>query len=257
MVARVALVTGAAQGIGYAIAIRLAKDGLNVAVNDILAKRDKLDAVVNEIKALGRESAAIPADVTSEAEVKNMVDEVVAALGGLDVLVANAGVIFGKPFLETTIEEYDNVMAVNARGVFNCYQSAARQMISQGRGGKIIGACSIAGVQGVPGSSAYGMSKFAVRGLTQTVAQELRPYNIAVNAYAPGIVKTELMLSFTPPGLKEEEAMAFLKKSAGFPPDTPHTEPIKIASVVSFLANADSSFISGQTINVDGGIVFS
>jgi len=233
MTARVALVTGAAQGIGYAIAIRLAQDGLNVAINDIESKREKIDAVVDEIRALGRESLAVPADVGSETEVKEMVDQTVAALGALDVMVANAGIAVVKPFLETTMEEYDNVMRVNARGVFNCYQSAARQMIAQGRGGNIIGACSIAGVKGSATASAYGMSKFAVRGLTQTVAQELRPHKINVNAYAPGAVVTDMLLSAAPPGLTKAEARDYMARSVSLG-DLIFIKPDKIASVVSF-----------------------
>jgi len=130
-------------------------------------------------------------------------------------------------------------------------------MIAQGRGGNIIGACSIAGVKGPPNFSAYGMSKFAVRGLTQTVAQELKPYNINVNTYAPGVVLTDMTLSSAPSGLTEAEKADFIKKalSAGGRGIT-MTKPDKIASVVSFLAGPDSSFITGQTINVDGGVVF-
>lgn len=161
-------------GIGYAIAIRLAQDGLNVAINDIASKREKIDAVVDQIRALGRESVAVPADVGSETEVKEMVDQTVAALGALDVvrlrsllfkvltgLITDGGKRWDRSgkafprkyvlllvkhsrslfaFATATMEEYDSVMRVNARGVFNCYQSAARQMIAQGRGGNIIGA---------------------------------------------------------------------------------------------------------------------
>jgi len=155
------------------------------------------------------------------------------------------------------MEEYDRIMSVNSRGVFNCYQSAAKQMVAQGRGGHIVGACSIAGVNGRRTTSAYGMAKFAVRGLTQTVAQELKPHNISVNAYAPGAVMTDLLIrASVPPDMPEEEVLPFLKKTVGLGDKIPFTQPEKIASVVSFLVSADASFINGQTIIADGGTVF-
>jgi len=247
MTTRVALVTGASQGIGYAIAVRLAQDGLNVAVNDIVAKSDKLDSVVSEIRALGRQSISVPADVSSDVEVKQMVDRVVFELGSLDVMIANAGVALRKSFIETTTEDLNFMLRVNSVGVFNCYKFAAIQMIAQGRGGRIIGASSNCGLKGFPSTSVYSMSKFAVRALTQSVAQELRPHNILVNTYAPGLVSTDMTGGNTPDG------MALTKAACGMAPDTPHTEPAKIASVVSFLAGPDSSFISGQTVPIEGG----
>ncbi|EMD34711.1 hypothetical protein CERSUDRAFT_54929 [Gelatoporia subvermispora B] len=192
---RVALVTGAAQGLGHAIAMRLAEDGLDVAVNDIASKSEDLKKVVAEIEAKGRRSIAVTGDVSSEAEVKAMVEQVAKELGGLDVMVANAGVGSIGPLVETTAEEFDRVMAINARGVMLQYKYAALQMIQQGRGGRIIGACSSAGKKANIGLCAYSAAKFAVRGLTQNAAQELAPYGITVNAYAPAVIATAMSTS--------------------------------------------------------------
>ncbi|KZT10214.1 NAD(P)-binding protein [Laetiporus sulphureus 93-53] len=217
-VGRIALITGASQGIGRAIALRLAEDGLDVAVNDISSKHSQLEAVVAEIKAKGRNAIAVSADVSKDEEVKAMVAQTAERLGGLD-MVANAGISLVKPLVETSAEEWDRVMAINARSVFLAYKHAAKQMISQGRGGRIIGAVELA---------AYTASKFAVHGLTQT--GELAKYNIIVNAYAPGFIKT--------------------------PMNMPDAGPEVVASLVSYLAKPESYFITGQTISMNGGICF-
>jgi len=245
---RIALVTGAAGGIGRAIANRLARDGFNVVVNDIPAKRDKLEAVANEVRATGRQSIAVTADVSSDTEVKGMVDRAVGELGGLHVMVANAAVFSFDSLVDTTVEEYRRVTDVNILGVYNCYAHAARKMIEQGQGGHIVGACSVAGLKGLKNSSLYGMSKFAVRGLTQHTACELRPHNIAVNAYAPGLVNTEWLL-------KSNIMTKDTFEKIGIPRDTTGTSPENIASVVSFLASADP-YLTGQTISPNGGSTF-
>ncbi|OCH91274.1 NAD-P-binding protein [Obba rivulosa] len=270
---RVALVTGAAQGIGLSVALRLADDGLDVALNDIVAKSEQLQNVVSEIEAKGRRALAVPADVTSEEDVKSMVDRVVEELGGLDVMVANAGISLGKSFLETSVDEWERIMAVNVRGVMLSYKYAAVQMIKQGRGGRIIGACSTGGKQGYFNYSAYCTSKFAVRGLTQSTAQELRPYNITVNTYAPGVILTNLGEFIWMP-LHIDVEVQFLvvtdhpddainggpgstaKKLAGLPPTTPHAPPEVVASIVSYIARPESYFITGQSIALNGGIYF-
>jgi meso-butanediol dehydrogenase/(S,S)-butanediol dehydrogenase/diacetyl reductase len=164
---RVALVTGAARGIGRGIALRLAADGLDVALNDIGANADQLDGVAEEIRGAGRRTATVVADVSVPDEVENMVGRVADELGHLDVMVANAGIAQVAPLLEVTPEQFDGLMAVNLRGVFLCYTAAARQMIRQGGGGKIIGAASIAAHKGFAMLGHYSASKWAVRGLTQ------------------------------------------------------------------------------------------
>ncbi|CAF1312069.1 unnamed protein product [Rotaria sp. Silwood1] len=189
---RTVLVTGAAQGIGRAIAIRLAKDGFNVAVNDIEANSSKLQKSQQEIEQIGQKSISIIADVSINESVEKMMQEVAQKLGSLDVLVANAGIGDSKLLLDTTVEDWDRVFAVNMRGVFLCYKEAAKIMIKQSTGGKIIGACSNAGYRPTPTIGAYSATKWSVRGLTQAAAIEWAPYNITVNTYCPGITMTSL-----------------------------------------------------------------
>ncbi|KAK0218615.1 hypothetical protein EDD85DRAFT_353344 [Armillaria nabsnona] len=190
----VAVVTGAGQGIGKAIALRLADDGFDIAVNDIAldAKINKLRDVQAEIIEKGRQCGVFPGDVSNEEDVKSIVEGVVNTLGGLDVMVANAGVCPTASVLDYTVEQWDRAFAINTRGAFLCYQYAAKQMIKQGRGGRIIGCSSSAGKQGLAMMSLYGATKSAIRGLTQGAALDLGKFGITVNAYAPGAVDTEM-----------------------------------------------------------------
>ncbi|KAJ3981858.1 hypothetical protein F5890DRAFT_1416875 [Lentinula detonsa] len=184
----VALVTGAAQGIGRTIALRLAKDGFMVAVNDISSKTEQLETLSQDIELLNAQmSLPVVADVSNEVEVEKMVTEVSKTLGGLNVMVANAGIIIPERSARDTTEDWDKIFAVNMRGVFLSYKYAARQMIAQGNGGRILGASSIAGRKAGFEASAYCASKFAVRGLTQSAGNSrIGKYGITVNAYAPG-----------------------------------------------------------------------
>ncbi|KAJ7267123.1 NAD-binding protein [Mycena rebaudengoi] len=249
----IALVTGAAQGIGRGIALRLADDGFDVAVNDVSSNAGKLDQLVGEIKAKGRASSKHIADVSVDEQVREMVEQVVEQLGGLDVMIANAGILkHPQPIVETPVENWDKIMAVNARGSFLCYKYAAAQMIKQGRGGKIIGASSVAGKQGMTHIAAYSASKFAVRGLTQAAALELGPHGINVNAYAPGTIDTPMVASVSQNGDNSTLISKWVNdsplKRIGIPDD--------IASLVSFLVSKDSQFITGQTISINGGTYF-
>ncbi|KAK7042780.1 L-2,3-butanediol dehydrogenase [Favolaschia claudopus] len=246
----IALVTGAAQGIGRAIALRLATDGFDVAINDISSKAAELEGVKAEIVGLGRRSAVLFADVSADADVKAMVDGVVEKLGGLDVMVANAGICKARAsLLDISPEEWDRTMAINLRGVFLCYQHAARQMIKQGRGGRLIGACSGAGKQGYPILPDYSASKFAVRGLTQAAAGEFGKHGITVNAYAPGSVITPMTEQFAPmAGMSQEDFFNMQAKAAA---TGVNPTPQDIASVVSFLASKESTFITGTSAQFD------
>jgi NAD(P)-dependent dehydrogenase (short-subunit alcohol dehydrogenase family) len=251
---RIAIVTGAAAfSIGRSIALRLADDGLDVAINDLPQKREQLEGLAKEIREKGRRSVVFCGDVSEEADVKALVDKVVADLGGLDVMVANVGVAAHTPFLEMSVEEWDRIMRVNARGMMLQYKYAAQQLVKQGRGGRIIGASSIAGKRGVMNASHYSASKFAVRGLTQSAALELGKYNITVNAYAPGIIKTEI---FATMGIADTDVMAMVKADMGISGNMRIGEPEVIAGLVSYLAKAESHFISGQTITIDSGVLF-
>ncbi|KAJ7182872.1 NAD-binding protein [Mycena crocata] len=250
---RVAVVTGAAQGMGKAIALRLAGDGFDVAVNDVPSKALNLAEVAEEIKATGQFATAHVADVAMEDEVRGMVEQVVHTHGQLDVMVANAGVASYAPILEISTDEWDRMLHINARGTFLCYKYAGKQMIKQGHGGRIIGAASIAGKQGMAFNPAYTASKFAVRGLTQAAALEFGPHGITVNAYAPGVVNTDLVSNLAPPGtplhnIVEPFLNASPLHSIGVPDD--------MANLVSFLASKGSEFITGQSISINGGVYF-
>jgi meso-butanediol dehydrogenase / (S,S)-butanediol dehydrogenase / diacetyl reductase len=257
-VSRVALVTGAARGIGRGIALRLADDGLDVAVNDIGANADELETVADEIRQAGRRTASVAADVSEPGEVEEMVRRVAEELGSLDVMVANAGIAQVKPLLEVTPEDFDRVMAVNVRGVFLCYKAAAEQMIRQGSGGKIIGAASIAAHKGFAYLGHYSASKWAVRGLTQAAAQEWAEHGITVNAYCPGIVGTAMWELIDEQlggylGLKKGETLEQYSQLIAL---GRVEEPEDVAAFVSYLASKDSDYMTGQSVMIDGGIIF-
>ncbi|KAF9459802.1 NAD(P)-binding protein [Collybia nuda] len=250
----ISLVTGAASGIGKAIALRLADDGFDIALNDLELSKGKLEVLNQEISQKGRRTTVILGDVSQEADVKRLVNSTVQDLGGLDVMVANAGIVTkAAPIQDTSIGDWDRTLSINARGVFLCYKYAAQQMIKQGRGGRIIGASSLVGKQGFAMVSPYAASKFAVRGLTQSAAKDLGPHKITVNAYAPGFIDTA-MLNFFGDGFggaeeyKADRAKETPVRSIGQPKD--------IASLVSYLASKESHFITGQSISVNGGIYF-
>ncbi len=254
-----ALVTGAARGIGRGIAVRLAADGLDVAVNDIEENENELEEVAESVRGAGRRALTVTADVSDPGEVEGMVGRVADELGRLDVMVANAGIAQVKPILEITPEDFDGLMSVNLRGVFLCYQAAARQMIRQGSGGKIIGAASIAAHKGFAMLGHYSASKWAVRGLTQAAAQEWAEHGITVNAYCPGIVGTamweqidEQMGAYSGAG-KGETLAEFSQLIALGRVETPED----VACFVSYLASKDSDYMTGQSVMIDGGILFS
>ncbi|KAI0273055.1 hypothetical protein BGY98DRAFT_130201 [Russula aff. rugulosa BPL654] len=254
MMTKVALVTGAARGIGRAIALRLAEDGLDVAVND-LPNTPELDDVVQEIENKGRRSLAVPADVSLEEDVEKIILQVVQKLGSLDVMVANAGIMVYQSFLDSTVEDFDRLMAVNARSTFVCYKHAARQMIAQGRGGRIIGACSAAGKQGAGIASAYSASKFAVRGLTHAAASDFGKYGITVNAYAPGVINTRMRFINAQPGTDFDSKVKSAVAGLGIPIQRT-AAPEEVAALVSYVASDGAGFVTGQCISIDGGYIF-
>ncbi|KAK1488453.1 benzoate 4-monooxygenase cytochrome P450 [Colletotrichum abscissum] len=189
---RTALVTGSANGIGRAIALRLAQDGFQIAINNLPSQEFMLRELQYELELKGVRTAILTADISNEDDVANLIRNTSEMLGGIDVMVANAGVILVKPILEISASEWDKVQAINVRGVFLCYKYAAQEMIKQGRGGKLIGACSISGYRPSQFAPAYSVSKWAVRGLTQAVAMDMAQHGITVNAYCPGMVRTDM-----------------------------------------------------------------
>ncbi|CAF0905962.1 unnamed protein product [Adineta steineri] len=254
---RSALVTGAAQGMGRAIALRLARDGLNVAINDINSNTMQLNEIQKTIEKMGQKSIVITADVSNEKAVSTMMKNVVKELGSLDVAIANAGICPIKPLIEITADEWDTVLATNLRGVFLCYKEAAKVMIAQGKGGKIIGACSMVAYRSTTLASHYIASKWGVRGLTQAAALELAQHKITVNAYCPGYVETKLIDSVTQEFTKyhgttqDEVKKNFIQM---IPLGRP-AQPDDIANFVSYLASRDSDYMTGQSVIVDGGFV--
>ncbi|KAI4522913.1 NAD(P)-binding protein [Schizophyllum commune Tattone D] len=247
---RVALVTGASQGLGKAIALRLAKDGLHVGLNDIPLKTEALKEVASLVEQHGVRSAVFPGDVTQENDVKAMIDGTADALGGFDVMVANAGILIPAPFLEETVSDFNRVTNVNTTGCFLCYQYAGRRMIEKGhRQGRIIGASSHSGKRPATGQTSYVATKYAVRGLTSCTALNLGPHGITVNAYAPGMMETTMV---TESGMDAIGGHT-LEKWANQVPMRRHGTPEDVANLVSFLAKEETSYITGQTISVDGG----
>lgn len=246
---RVAIITGAARGIGRAIALRLARDGLNVVVNDLPRMRNDLEDVASEIKSLKRESLAVYGDASDEGDVKKLMASAVKQFGSLDVMVANAGIALTQPLINTPLEDWEKIIRVNAQGTFLAYKYAAIQMIEQGRGGRIIGASSVAGKQGFPEWGAYSASKFAIRGLTQSAAAELQQYNITVNAYCPGPVQTQLLVDIATH--RESHGRGDLPI-----PNWKPTELDDVSGIVSYLVREEAKNITGQSFNVNAGALF-
>jgi len=253
-----AIVTGcAAKGIGRAIAIRLASDGFDVVLNDLPSRKADLEALSKEIQEQfpGRKTLVCAGDVSSDEFVKGMVDQTVEVYGGLDVMVANAGVCPVQSLLEVSAAEFDRIIGINLKGVFLCYQSAARVMIARGKGGRIIGASSSAGKQGVPFLPIYTASKAGIRGLTQATAGELGRHGITVNSYAPGVIETDLMQSSSA-GLKEMTSISFADMAVKVTNLGRVGQPEEIAGWVSFIVGDDAKYITGQTMCINGGMYY-
>jgi acetoin reductase-like protein len=262
---RVAIVTGSGQGIGKAVALRLACEGADVVVAEI--HRETAQATVRELQALGRRAQAHAVDVSCLAEIQPLVDRVVADFGRIDILVNVAGIAQTKPFLEMTEDDWDRVVDTNLKGTVFCMQAVGRQMIrqvpqeviAQGRAdrsfGKIVNFSSISGRRGRSVQMAYAASKAAIISATQSAALAFSPYNINVNAVCPGVVPTPMWDQIDRDrsqlmGAKPGEALkAFIDKV----PLRRSGSPEDVAGAVAFLCSADADYITGQTLNVDGG----
>ncbi len=246
---KVCLVTGASRGIGRAIALTFGREGADVAVN-YSKSREKAEEVVNEIIKFGRRAIAVKADVSNKEEVDKMVETVIKEFGKIDVLVNNAGITWRNPdILGATKEEWEKVLGVNLLGTYYCIQAVAPYMIKR-RYGKIINIASLAGIGVSIGEEvAYAPSKAAVINLTKRLAYKLGPYNINVNAIAPGLIRTEILSV----GRSKEEVEKLLEEVAKLTALRRTGEPQDIANVALFLASDESNFITGQLIVADGG----
>ena len=242
---KVALVTGARQGMGKAHALALASQGAKVIVTDI--DESECQKVVNEIESQGGEAIALKLDVSSAEEVGRVFDSAVEHFGRLDILVNNAGVFIPKAFLEITEDEWNKVIDINLKGQFLCAQRAAKEM-AKNKWGRIINIASIASGQvgiGMEWGSHYTASKGGVIGLTETLAIELAPLGINVNAVAPGAIDTPMLRA----GAEEEELKKWVEKI----PLKRIGKPEEVSAMVVFLASEEASYVTGATFYVDGG----
>jgi len=264
---KVALVTGAGGelGIGRAIATRLAKEGADVVVSDLRDQpRDGwggLSAVRDEIEAGGRKSLAIETDVGDADQVQSTVDATIEAFGRLDILVNNAGALAGPdrvPVVELEESAWDLVQRVNVKGTFLCSRAAARHMIGRDGGGRIISMSSVSGKKGTARYAAYSASKFAVIGFTQSLANELAPYGVRVNAICPGLIETERVMGMAE-GLKPEGVTAeafreeMIQRANDYTPLGRIGTGADVAKMAAFLASDESEYLTGLAMTVAGG----
>jgi 3-oxoacyl-[acyl-carrier protein] reductase len=240
---KVALVTGGARGIGKAICERLANEGAKLAIVDIML--DVAEKTVGEFKAKGVEAAAFAADVSKLDSANETVEAVIKEFGKIDILVNNAGITRDTLIMRMTEQDWDMVIAVNLKGTFNFTKAVCRPMM-KARSGKIVNVASVVGRMGNAGQANYSASKAGVIGLTKTTAKEFATRNIQVNAVAPGYIQTDMTGK-----LSDAATEAFMTvipmKRGGTPED--------VANVVYFLCSDDSSYVTGQVINIDGGML--
>jgi len=240
-----AVITGSARGIGAAIALRLAADGYDIALNDISEKSFENNDIVEKIKAKGVDCEVFICDVSSFEQVEKFVKDVKARFGTIDVLVNNAGITRDGLLARMSEEQYDSVIAVNQKSVFNMCRFAGAVMMRQ-KSGRIINLASVAGLYGNPGQMNYSATKAAIIGMTKTVAKELGSRGITCNAVAPGFIKTPMTDKLT-----DEQKAAMLEQIAM----KRFGEVDDIAGVVSFLASKDAAYVTGQVIEISGGIM--
>ncbi len=264
---KIAIVTGAGQGIGWGIAHRFAQEGAHVVIAEYNAQ--KAESVAAECASFGAEAMAYPIDIGEVNQIERMVRDVVKKFGRIDALVNNAGVSMPGPMFDLKPETWDPVMRVNLRGLFFCLQIVAKQLVAQipddvkqaGRAersyGKIVNFSSVAGRSGRPYDTAYSATKWGVISLTQSAALYLAPYNINVNAICPGLVPTPMWDKIDQVQGVERQGLQpgeWMRKSIDSIPLKRAAQPADIAAAVSFLCSEDADYITGQALNVDGGI---
>ncbi|MCX5700779.1 MAG: 3-oxoacyl-[acyl-carrier-protein] reductase [Candidatus Omnitrophica bacterium] len=240
---KVALITGGARGIGQAIAMTFAKEGADIVVADV--NLEIAQKTAQDIEVLGRKALALEMDVTDYVKVEDGVNKILDKFGKVDILVNNAGITKDNLIIRMSQAEWDAVINVNLKGTFNCIKAVSRPMVKQ-RSGKIISIASIIGLMGNFGQANYAASKAGIIALTKTVAKELASRNINANAVAPGFIQTEMTAKLSE-DVKKKMLEAIPLSKLGTPGD--------VANVCLFLASEESSYITGQTITVDGGMV--
>jgi len=240
---KVVIVTGSSRGIGKELALAFAREGATVVISGRNAAT--LENVLAEIKALGSNAIAVPADVANVEEAGNLVKKTIETYGRLDVLVNNAGITRDNLLMRMSEADWDDVLSTNLKGAFNCIKASTRTMMKQ-RSGVIINITSVVGQMGNAGQVNYSASKAGMIGMTKSVAKELASRNIRVNAVAPGFIKTD-MTDELPEEAKEELLKSILLTRLGDAQD--------VANLVLFLASDKASYITGQVVNVDGGMV--
>jgi 3-oxoacyl-[acyl-carrier protein] reductase len=241
---KVAIVTGSARGIGRAIALRLAEAGADVVVNDIAAAAETLENTANEIRVLNRKALAVTADVSSKDDVNLMVETTISTFGHVDIMVNNAGVTRDQLLMRMTDEDWDTVINIDLKSVFLCTRAVLRHMLKQ-RSGKIVSIASVVGIIGNPGQANYASAKAGVIAFTRTLAKEVGSRGINANAVAPGYIETKMTEK-----LEDVHKKALLARvplgSIGTPRD--------VAEAVAFLVSDEAKYITGQVLNVDGGM---
>jgi 3-oxoacyl-[acyl-carrier protein] reductase len=243
---KIAIVTGSGRGIGQAIALKLAEVGATVVVNDI-GDAEPLEAVAQEIRAMGRQSLPILADVSSSSDVARLVAEAIAAYGKIDILVNNAGIARDQLVLRMSEEDWDKVLDVDLKSVFLCTKAVLRHMVKQ-RWGRIISMASVVGIVGNRGQANYASAKAGIIGFTRTVAKEVASHGITANAIAPGFIDTEMTQRLKEDWKQEIKRLIPL----GY-----FGSPRDVAEAVAFLASEEARYITGQVLGVDGGMAVS
>jgi glucose 1-dehydrogenase len=244
---RVAVVTGAGTGIGQAIALAFAKEGASV-VADYVGDASVAEETLSKISALGGKSLGVAADVSSPDEVNGLIQQTLAAFGGLDIFVNNAGIEKKFAFVDYPLEEWQKIVAVNLTGAFLCSQAAARQMIAQGRGGRILNISSIHEDLAFPLNAPYSATKGGIRMLMRTIAVELAPHQITVNNIGPGAIYTPIDKDVETNAKLNDQILAEI-------PLGRWGKPEEVAQLAVYLASEDAAYITGSTHFIDGGML--
>jgi 3-oxoacyl-[acyl-carrier protein] reductase len=240
---KVAIVTGSGRGIGHAIALKLAEVGATIVLNDI-GEAEPLERVAAEIRAMNRPSLAVIADVSSPADVIRLVETTISTYGRIDILVNNAGITRDQLVMRMSDEDWDTVLNVDLKSAFLCTRAVLRHMLKQ-RWGRIVSIASVVGLTGNAGQANYAAAKAGIIGLTRSIAKEVASRGITANAIAPGFIDTKMTHQ-----LEEKQAQELLKHiPVGYP-----GSPRDVAEAVAFLASEEARYITGQVLNVDGGM---